>query len=136
MSQTATITRPPTVHTLSGATSSPGKDAVKLDRLVNGNANEQKDVPGLDSKSGSHDLATGDGTGNSSHSAEECGVGSPTELPVGRVAHGKVERWNYPRGNVPRLAFAFLTFIVAGMNDAAVGVSTMIPVFPYRNEYH
>jgi cyanate permease len=31
------------------------------------------------------------------------------------------QHWNYPRSNVPRLIFAFLTFLVAGMNDAAIG---------------
>lgn len=37
-------------------------------------------------------------------------------------AHGEVERWNKPRGNIGRLGFAFLSFIIAGMNDAAIGV--------------
>lgn len=34
----------------------------------------------------------------------------------------ELQKWNYPKGNVPRLGFAFLSFIIAGMNDAAVGV--------------
>lgn len=33
-----------------------------------------------------------------------------------------VQRWCRPRGNIGRLAFAFLSFFIAGMNDAAVGV--------------
>lgn len=33
-----------------------------------------------------------------------------------------VQRWCRPRGNILRLAFAFLSFFIAGMNDAAVGV--------------
>ena len=33
-----------------------------------------------------------------------------------------VQRWCRPRGNIARLAFAFLSFFIAGMNDAAVGV--------------
>lgn len=37
-------------------------------------------------------------------------------------AQTQVERWNYPKGNVAKLGFAFLSFIIAGMNDAAVGV--------------
>jgi hypothetical protein len=37
-------------------------------------------------------------------------------------AQNVVERWNHPKSNIARLAFAFLTSIVAGMNDAAVGV--------------
>lgn len=32
------------------------------------------------------------------------------------------ERWNYPRGNIGKMAFAFVSFTVAGMNDAAIGV--------------
>lgn len=32
------------------------------------------------------------------------------------------EKWNSPGGNIGRLAFAFLSFIVAGMSDAVVGV--------------
>lgn len=46
-------------------------------------------------------------------------------------AHGEVERWNYPRGNVPRLGFVFLCFIIAGMNDGAVGVC--FPLLLLRN---
>ncbi|KAH7123472.1 major facilitator superfamily domain-containing protein [Dactylonectria estremocensis] len=32
-------------------------------------------------------------------------------------------QWNKPVGNISRLAFAFLSFIVAGMSDAVIGVS-------------
>lgn len=35
-----------------------------------------------------------------------------------------VQRWCRPKGNILRLAFAFLSFFIAGMNDAAVGVCT------------
>lgn len=38
-------------------------------------------------------------------------------------AHTEVERWNRPAKNIGRLAFAFVSFAIAGMNDAAVGVS-------------
>lgn len=37
-------------------------------------------------------------------------------------AQNVVERWNYPRGNIKKMAFAFLSFFVVGMNDAAIGV--------------
>jgi hypothetical protein len=37
-------------------------------------------------------------------------------------AQGQVERWNYPRSNVLKLGFAFFSFVIAGMNDGAVGV--------------
>ena len=33
-----------------------------------------------------------------------------------------VQRWCRPKGNIFRLAFAFLSFFIAGMNDASVGV--------------
>lgn len=42
-------------------------------------------------------------------------------------AQAEVERWNYPKSNVSRLGFAFLSFIIAGMNDAAVGVCVIPP---------
>ncbi|RMZ83394.1 hypothetical protein DV737_g1727, partial [Chaetothyriales sp. CBS 132003] len=32
-----------------------------------------------------------------------------------------LQRWNQPRGNIARLAFAFFSFVIAGMNDAATG---------------
>ena len=41
-------------------------------------------------------------------------------------AQKEVERWNRPRGNMGRLGFAFLSFIIAGMNDAAVGVWLLV----------
>ncbi|KAK7421145.1 hypothetical protein QQZ08_010075 [Neonectria magnoliae] len=46
-------------------------------------------------------------------------------------AHTQLERWNYPRGNIGKLGFAFLSFIIAGMNDAAVGA-----LIPYLEEYY
>lgn len=57
---------------------------------------------------------------------------SATEAALGGVsddgapppdAHGPVERWNRPRANIGKLGFAFVSFIIAGMNDGAVGVS-------------
>lgn len=41
-------------------------------------------------------------------------------------ARSQVERWNYPRSNIVKLGFAFLAFMIVGMNDAAVGVSNRI----------
>lgn len=46
----------------------------------------------------------------------------PDDVPP-PYAQGEAQRWNYPRGNMMKLGFAFLSFIIAGMNDAAVGVS-------------
>lgn len=37
-------------------------------------------------------------------------------------AHIEIERWNWPKANAGRLVFACLSFAIAGMNDAAVGV--------------
>ncbi|XP_044717751.1 major facilitator superfamily transporter [Hirsutella rhossiliensis] len=54
-----------------------------------------------------------------------------TEPEPGRVsasapgpvsAQGPAERWNQPRVNIGRLAFAYYSFIIAGMNEAAVGL--------------
>jgi len=45
----------------------------------------------------------------------------PEDVPP-PYAQTQAQRWNYPRGNMPKLGFAFLSFIIAGMNDAAVGV--------------
>ncbi|KAK7408124.1 hypothetical protein QQX98_009715 [Neonectria punicea] len=45
--------------------------------------------------------------------------------------HTQLEQWNYPRGNTGKLGFAFLSFIIAGMNDAAVGA-----LIPYLEEYY
>ncbi|KAL6364696.1 hypothetical protein LRP88_00667 [Fusarium phalaenopsidis] len=46
-------------------------------------------------------------------------------------AQAEIERWNHPRSNIARLAFAFVSFIIAGMNDAAVGA-----LIPYLEEYY
>ncbi|KAH6867610.1 major facilitator superfamily domain-containing protein [Thelonectria olida] len=49
----------------------------------------------------------------------------PAEIPSEGVpppnAQSQTERWNYPKGNVGKLVFAFLSSIIAGMNDGAVG---------------
>jgi hypothetical protein len=45
----------------------------------------------------------------------------PDDVPP-PYAQTQAQRWNYPKGNMPKLGFAFLSFIIAGMNDAAVGV--------------
>ncbi|EHK40212.1 hypothetical protein TRIATDRAFT_208188 [Trichoderma atroviride IMI 206040] len=46
-------------------------------------------------------------------------------------AHTEAERWNRPVKNIGRLAFAFVSFAIAGMNDAAVGA-----LIPYLEEYY
>ncbi|CAG9949383.1 unnamed protein product, partial [Clonostachys rosea f. rosea IK726] len=49
------------------------------------------------------------------------------------IAEGtnEVEHWNKPFANIGRLVFAFLSFIIAGMNDGAVGA-----LIPYLEEYY
>lgn len=41
------------------------------------------------------------------------------------------QKWNQPSGNIPRLGCAFLSFMIAGMNDAAIGA-----LIPYLEEYY
>jgi hypothetical protein len=45
------------------------------------------------------------------------------ELPPPSIATSMVQRWNYPRRNVPKVAACFWSFVVMGANDAAYGVS-------------
>lgn len=40
-------------------------------------------------------------------------------------AHAEIERWNWPKANAGRLVFACISFAIAGMNDAAVGVRSL-----------
>lgn len=39
------------------------------------------------------------------------------------TAVSALEKWNYPRHNIPRLMATFWSFVVSGANDAAYGVS-------------
>lgn len=41
------------------------------------------------------------------------------------------QKWNQPTGNIPRLGCSFLSFMIAGMNDAAIGA-----LIPYLEEYY
>ncbi|KAK6083688.1 MFS transporter [Seiridium cupressi] len=43
------------------------------------------------------------------------------ELPPPSTASSIVQRWNYPRSNMPKVAACFWSFIVIGANDAAYG---------------
>ncbi|KAH6876431.1 major facilitator superfamily domain-containing protein [Thelonectria olida] len=61
--------------------------------------------------------------------AVESGVTESDEPPPN--AQLELERWNKPRANVPRLAFSFVSFIIAGMNDAATGA-----LLPYLEKYY
>ncbi|PFH60355.1 hypothetical protein XA68_11097 [Ophiocordyceps unilateralis] len=43
----------------------------------------------------------------------------------------QTERWNRPRGNIAKLAFASLSFALVGMNDASIGA-----LIPYLEDYY
>lgn len=99
MSQTATIEQ---------TTTDNGGPAIELGHL---------DPKQQETHSGGHVL---DGSSNGNH---VLGADSD-EAPEN--AQKEAERWNYPRNNVPRLAFVFISFIVMGMNDAAIGVGIVL----------
>jgi hypothetical protein len=52
---------------------------------------------------------------------------SVDDLPRPGTATSVVQRWNYPRSNVPKVAACFWSFVVMGANDAAYGVSFSAP---------
>lgn len=73
--------------------------------------------------------------GHSIASRPKDAIRSPAEAEIGTSpgdgeppadAQGQVERWNYPRSNLLKLGFAFWSFVIAGMNDGAVGVSILL----------
>ncbi|KAM3474495.1 hypothetical protein MY8738_007870 [Beauveria namnaoensis] len=71
-----------------------------------------------------------------SESFQEQGLVSATSQHAGDSepppdAYHVVERWNKPRGNIGKMAFAFLSAMVSGMNDAAIG-----PLLPYLEDYY
>lgn len=66
-------------------------------------------------------LSSGKGLGESTAHDQPAVENALADVPP-LNAQTQLERWNYPKGNSSKLGFAFLTFIVAGMNDAAVGV--------------
>lgn len=60
--------------------------------------------------------------------SDDAGVLETGSEPPPPHAQKEVEHWNKPKGNIGRLAFVFLSFIIAGMNDAAVGVRPSVPM--------
>ncbi|KAF6795362.1 major facilitator superfamily transporter [Colletotrichum musicola] len=82
--------------------------------------------------SSSHGRALGDGAskkdGPEEHQSTDSRSGDVTPPPN---AQSELERWNYPKANVARIGFAFVSFIIAGMNDAAVGA-----LIPYLETYY
>lgn len=69
---------------------------------------------------------------NSSSSSNITDDDNPaTQPPPLPVPDHPLQHWNQPRSNIPRLGFAFFSFIIAGMNDAAIGA-----LLPYLEEYY
>lgn len=52
-------------------------------------------------------------------------------LPAPTTVSQPLERWNYPRSNIPRVFAAFWSLMVLGMNDAAYGA-----IIPYMGPYY
>ncbi|KAH6962065.1 major facilitator superfamily domain-containing protein [Ilyonectria sp. MPI-CAGE-AT-0026] len=75
-------------------------------------------------------LSSGKGLGESTVHDQPAVENALADVPP-LNAQTQLERWNYPKGNASKLGFAFLTFIVAGMNDAAVGA-----LIPYLEKYY
>ncbi|TQN68589.1 Bypass of stop codon protein 6 [Colletotrichum shisoi] len=128
MSQTATETRSVAQQQQQQQQHAPfGPEAYELGRLSSGHGRSLGDIPPKRD-------------GLEEHQASDVPDDSPPPH-----AHGALERWNSPRGNVGRLGFAFFSFIIAGMNDAAVGAlipyvsssaSRLTPAEPYPLSRH
>ncbi|KAI1644647.1 MFS general substrate transporter [Daldinia loculata] len=54
-----------------------------------------------------------------------------SSLPPPSTTTDVVQRWNYPRKNIPRVASCFWSFVVMGANDAAYG-----PLIPYIQAHY
>ncbi|KAI8964506.1 MFS general substrate transporter [Daldinia sp. FL1419] len=54
-----------------------------------------------------------------------------SSLPPPSTTTDVVQRWNYPRKNIPRVASCFWSFVVMGSNDAAYG-----PLIPYIQAHY
>lgn len=54
-----------------------------------------------------------------------------SSLPPPNMVTETVQRWNYPRKNIPRIMSCFWSFVVMGANDAAYG-----PLIPYIQAYY
>jgi hypothetical protein len=88
----------------------PASEAIELRHLGSGASSSRQTGP--ETKEAPHVEEAGPHVSNG-----DDGGGPPMN------AHTEAERWNRPVKNVGRLAFAFISFAIAGMNDAAVGVS-------------
>lgn len=117
MSQTFTTTS--TTHL--GPHQSLAQDAIELRRLSSGTGRQigqqgKRNGPEEAQNGGANSEVAGDG-----------------EAPPN--ASGEIERWNYPQINIGKLGFAFVSFIIAGMNDAAIGVCFTFVFNPRKQEH-
>ncbi|KAJ9629186.1 hypothetical protein H2204_008975 [Knufia peltigerae] len=119
ISSTSTPATPPEPESFELSFKSPGRSLREISRrVVNGGTSS--------SSSSSSPSRTQE---NSSSSDEEDNIRDDVDPPP--TAQVVTQRWNKPRGNVPRLGFAFWSFIIAGMNDGAVGA-----LIPYLESYY
>ncbi|KAK5257752.1 hypothetical protein LTR40_009268 [Exophiala xenobiotica] len=108
--QTMTISRtgtsqaePPAPETFELSLKSPGKSLREISRrVVNGTPSRPQD--------------------SSSDEEDHVHVHDDVEPPA--TAQPVTQRWNQPRANISKLGFAFWTFVIAGLNDGAVGLES------------
>ncbi|KAK7888388.1 hypothetical protein LTR67_008734 [Exophiala xenobiotica] len=108
--QTMTISRtgtsqaePPAPETFELSLKSPGKSLREISRrVVNGTPSRPQD--------------------SSSDEEDHVHVHDDVEPPA--TAQPVTQRWNQPRANINKLGFAFWTFVIAGLNDGAVGLES------------
>ncbi|KAI1615680.1 MFS transporter [Exophiala viscosa] len=114
MSQTLTISRPENAALSSPETfelslKTPGRSLRELSRRVVGSSSTPQGTLSDEEENVHHEAAA---------------VPPDNAQPV-------TQRWNRPRGNIPRLVFASWSFVIAGLNDAATGA-----LIPYLEQYY
>ncbi|EXJ91891.1 hypothetical protein A1O3_00441 [Capronia epimyces CBS 606.96] len=124
MSTTLTITRShheslsPAPETFELSLKTPGRSLRELSRRVAGGSTPQE-------RSSHPSPLSDEEDNNQSHH-----VRHDVPPPAGS-SHSVTQRWNRPTGNIGRLGFACFSFMVAGLNDAAVGA-----LIPYLERYY
>ncbi|KAI9147034.1 Bypass of stop codon protein [Paramyrothecium foliicola] len=90
------------------------------------------DIAGAGSRLGSRDKDATDArlrsSGNNNNDEHAAAV---RNLPNPNTASAAVEKWNFPRSNVFRIAACYWSLMVTGANDAAYGA-----LLPYLQEYY
>ncbi|EHY54448.1 hypothetical protein ABEF95_006200 [Exophiala dermatitidis] len=125
MSTTQTMTRsrhesqPSAPETFELSLKAPGRSLRELSRRVVGNTRRHDRSS---STSDEEDNAT---------TTTDYNATNDVPLPSESAHCTTVQKWNRPKGNIARLAFACFSFIIAGLNDAAVGA-----LIPYLESYY